>query len=72
MSYQKWYLSNPMLIPIVVTMDSLRRQLDQDESRDVSRGCTPPHTMTASHFIWDALQIEEQQYVPLEDCYECY
>jgi len=44
-------------------MDSLRCQLDEDEARDASRGRTPPHTVTPSHFMWDGFQIEEQQYV---------
>ena len=54
-----------VLIFIVVTMATLRRQFDKDEDRKLRRGCTPPHTVTSSTFIWNAIQIEEQQYVPL-------
>ena len=49
-----------------MTMESLRRQLDQDEARDLRQGRTPPHAVTASVFIWDALQLEQQQYVPCQ------
>ena len=54
-----------VLIFIVVTMATLRRQFDKDEDRELRRGRTPPHTVTSSTFIWNAIQIEEQQYVPL-------
>ena len=46
-------------------MATLRRQFDKDEDRELRRGRTPPHTVTSSTFIWNAIQIEEQQYVPL-------
>jgi hypothetical protein len=54
----------PVLIFTVVTMKSLRRQLDQDEESESREGRTHPHTVTASTFIGSAIQIEEQQYVP--------
>lgn len=62
-SYRYHYFTFTILTFVVVTMEGLRRQLDQDESRDASRGRTLPNTVTASHFMWDAFQIEEQQYV---------
>jgi len=49
---------------VVMTMESLRCQLNQDEERDALRGHPSLHAVTASHFIWNAIQIEEQQYVP--------
>ena len=52
----------PMLILTVMTMESLRHQLDQDEARESREGRTPPHAVTASAFIGDALRIEQQQY----------
>lgn len=52
-----------MLILTVMTMESLRRQLDSDEARESRQGRTPPHAVTASAFIGDALQIEQRQYV---------
>ena len=61
MSRRQQYLPFVVLTFVVVTMESLRRQLDQDENRDASLGRSPPHTVTASQFIWDALRIEEQQ-----------
>lgn len=45
-------------------MESLKRQIDKDEEHDLRRGHIPPHAVTASTFIWNAIQIEEQQYVP--------
>ena len=50
-------------ILIVVTLASLKKQLDEDDRRESRQGRSPPHTMTASVFIMNALQIEEQQYV---------
>jgi hypothetical protein len=46
---------------IVVTMDSLKKQLDNDEAYNVRLGYTPPHSVTAGNFIWNAIQIEEEQ-----------
>ena len=46
-------------------MESLKQQLDNDEKRELLEGRTPPHTVSASAFICNAIQIEEQQYVPL-------
>ena len=45
-------------------MESLRRQLDIEEAREFGQGRTPPHTVTPSTFMADALRLEEQQYVP--------
>jgi len=45
-------------------MESLRRQLDKEDARELSQGRTPPHTVTASIFLGDALRLEGQQYVP--------
>lgn len=59
-------LTDPVLIfSTVVTVESLRRQLDNDNESDSHRGHTPPHTMTPGTLIWTAIQIEEQQYVSL-------
>lgn len=55
---------SPVLISVVVTLASLKKQLDEDERRESHQGRSPPHTVTASGFIMNALQIEEQQYVP--------
>ena len=44
-------------------MASLKSQLDLAERRESLQGRSP-HTMTASAFVENALQIEEQQYVP--------
>jgi len=54
----------PLLILAVMTMESLRRQLDQDEARQSRQGHPSPHAVTASAFLGDALQIEQRQYVP--------
>jgi hypothetical protein len=51
-----------MLILIVVTMASLKRELDEAERRELRQGRSP-HPVTASTFIEKALQIEEEQYV---------
>lgn len=60
-----------MLIFVVMTMDSLKLQLDEDEERELQSGRTPPHAIAASAFIWNAIEIEEQQYVPsLHDNYQ--
>jgi hypothetical protein len=53
-----------MLTLIVVTMESLRRQLDRDEDQEMCQGRFPPHAVSASAFIGNAIQIETQQYVP--------
>ena len=45
-------------------MASLKRQLDQDEARELCQGRTPPHIVTAGTFIANAIQIEDRQYVP--------
>ena len=45
-------------------MRSLRGQLDEAECCKSSQGHSSPHTVTASTFIENALQIEEQQYAP--------
>lgn len=45
-------------------MESLKRQLNDDEDRELRRGHTPPHAVTPSTFIGNAIKIEEQQYVP--------
>jgi hypothetical protein len=51
-----------MLIIIVVTMASLKRELDEAELRELRQGRSP-HPVTVSTFIENALQIEEEQYV---------
>lgn len=48
----------------VVTIKSLRHQLDKDDARKLREGHVPPHTVTSGVFIGNAIQIEEQQYVP--------
>ena len=45
-------------------MESLRRQLDQEEDRELRQGRHPPHAVTASVFVGNGLRIEQQQYVP--------
>jgi hypothetical protein len=45
-------------------MNSLKKQLDEDEKRELRQGRTPPHAVSASTFINSAIHIEEQQYVP--------
>jgi len=45
----------------VVTIKSLRHQLDKDDVRKIREGHIPPHTVTPSVFIGNAIQIEEQQ-----------
>jgi len=57
------FCTSPKLILTVMTMESLRRQLDQDEARESQQGRTPPHAVTASAFVGEALQVEQQQYV---------
>ena len=52
-----------MLIIVVVTVNSLKRRLDDDDARELRQGRAALHTVTASAFIETALQIEEQQYV---------
>ena len=47
----------------VVTVETLRCQLDEDNESDTCQGHAPLHTMTPSTFIWTAIKIEEQQYV---------
>ena len=64
MSRLKCFILFPVLTFIVMTMDSLRVQLDEDEAHELRRGHTPPHTVAASAFIWNAIEIEGQQYVP--------
>ena len=45
-------------------METLKRQLEVDEDRQSRQGRTPPHAVTPSAFIGNAIQIEGQQYVP--------
>ena len=45
-------------------MEALKRQLEVDEDCESRQGHTPPHAMTPSTFIGNAIQIEGQQYVP--------
>lgn len=52
-----------LIFQTVVTVEVLRRQLNEDNESDSRRGCTPAHTITPGTFIWTAIQIEEQQYV---------
>ena len=42
-------------------MESLKQQLDEDEQRELRQGRTPPHSVSASVFMSNAIQIEEQQ-----------
>lgn len=56
----------PVLNCVVVTMESLKRQLDEDEKRELRQGRTPPHATSASTFIGSAIQIEREQYVFLQ------
>jgi hypothetical protein len=44
-------------------MASLKRQLDEDDRRELRDGRTPPHTISANTFIDSAIQIEREQYV---------
>jgi len=53
----------PGLILAVVTMRSLRQQLNEDETRQQLQGHTPLHAVSSSAFLECAIQIEEQQYV---------
>ena len=64
MSCLECFILFPALIFAVMTMDSLKCQLDEDEERELQQGRTPPHTVPASAFIWNAIEIEVQQYVP--------
>ena len=51
-------------------MESLKKELDDDEQRELRQGRTPPHTVSASAFICNAIQIKEQQYVPHYNVYQ--
>ena len=52
------------LNPVVVTMESLKRRLDEDERRELRQGRTPsPHTVSANIFVCSALEVEREQYV---------
>lgn len=48
-------------------MESLKRQLDEDEQCELRRGHTPPHTVSANAFLGGAIQIEQEQYVRLHN-----
>lgn len=52
-----------VLIFAVITIRSLRRELDNKDACELRQGRTPPHTTTANVFIGNGLRIEEQQYV---------
>lgn len=53
-----------MLNHAVVTVDSLKRLLNEDDKRELRQGRSPPHAVSASAFITSAIQVEEEQYVP--------
>lgn len=46
-------------------MEALKRRLDEAERLELSQGRTPPHTVSASTFISSAIQVEQEQYVPM-------
>lgn len=62
--YSYYFRCFSMLNLVVVTTESLKRQLDGDEKRELLQGRSPPHAISASTFICNAIQVEAEQYVP--------
>lgn len=44
-----------------VTMADVRREMNAEETADLAQGTVPVHSVSASKFIVNGLQLEDQQ-----------